>query len=276
MISNDYGLDLSRTRIMGILNITPDSFSDGGKFLQLDNALAQAGEMEAAGAGIIDIGGESSRPGAPAVSETEELSRVLPVIQAIRRRRSAILLSIDTCKARVAEEALRLGANWINDISGMRFDPEMSEVVKKRDCPVVIMHMLGTPQTMQLNPCYHDVIAELHIFFSERIQFLNSLGIRKIILDPGIGFGKRLEDNLLILKKLETFKCYGYPLLVGTSRKSFIGTVTGRTVADRLSGTLATIAWSVARGVSIIRTHDVAEASDAIKLIDSIISAGST
>ena len=273
MSSNDYGLDLSRTRIMGILNVTPDSFSDGGKFLHPDQALAQAAAMEAAGAGIIDIGGESSRPGAPAVSETEELNRVLPVIQGIRRR-SAVLLSIDTCKARVAEEALRLGVNWINDISGMRFDPEMSEVAQKRNCPVVIMHMLGTPQTMQLNPHYHDVIAELHMFFSERVQFLNSQGIRKIILDPGIGFGKRPEDNLLILKKLETFKCYGYPLLIGTSRKSFIGTVTGRTVEDRLAGTLATIAWSVARGVSIVRTHDVAEASDAIKLIDSIMSSG--
>jgi len=271
MIANDYGLDLSRARIMGILNVTPDSFSDGGKFLHPDQALAQAAAMEAAGAGIIDIGGESSRPGAPAVSETEELNRVLPVIQGIRRR-SAVLLSIDTCKARVAEEALRLGVNWINDISGMRFDPEMSEVAQKRNCPVVIMHMLGTPQTMQLNPHYHDVIAELHMFFSERVQFLNSQGIRKIILDPGIGFGKRPEDNLLILKKLETFKCYGYPLLIGTSRKSFIGTVTGRTVEDRLAGTLATIAWSVARGVSIVRTHDVAEASDAIKLIDSIMS----
>ena len=273
MSSNDYGLDLSRTRIMGILNVTPDSFSDGGKFLHPDQAVAQAAAMEAAGAGIIDIGGESSRPGAPAVSETEELNRVLPVIQGIRRR-SAVLLSIDTCKARVAEEALRLGVNWINDISGMRFDPEMSEVAQKRNCPVVIMHMLGTPQTMQLNPHYHDVIAELHMFFSERIQSLNSRGIRKIILDPGIGFGKRPEDNLLILKKLETFKCYGYPLLIGTSRKSFIGTVTGRTVEDRLAGTLATIAWSVARGVSIVRTHDVAEASDAIKLIDSIMSSG--
>jgi len=271
MIANDYGLDLSRARIMGILNVTPDSFSDGGKFLHPDQAVAQAAAMEAAGAGIIDIGGESSRPGAPAVSETEELNRVLPVIQGIRRR-SAVLLSIDTCKARVAEEALRLGVNWINDISGMRFDPEMSEVAQKRNCPVVIMHMLGTPQTMQLNPHYHDVIAELHMFFSERVQFLNSQGIRKIILDPGIGFGKRPEDNLLILKKLETFKCYGYPLLIGTSRKSFIGTVTGRTVEDRLAGTLATIAWSVARGVSIVRTHDVAEASDAIKLIDSIMS----
>ncbi len=274
MISNDYGLDFSRTRIMGILNVTPDSFSDGGKFLHPDQALAHVAAMEAAGAGIIDIGGESSRPGAPAVSETEELNRVLPVIQAVRRR-SAVLLSIDTCKARVAEEALRLGVNWINDISGMRFDPAMSEVAQKRDCPVVIMHMLGTPQTMQLDPHYHDLIAELHMFFSERIQFLTSQGIRKIILDPGIGFGKRPEDNLLILKKLETFKCYGYPLLIGTSRKSFIGTVTGRSVEDRLAGTLATIAWSVARGVSIVRTHDVAEASDAIKLIDSIMSSGS-
>jgi dihydropteroate synthase len=275
MISNDYGLDFSRTRIMGILNVTPDSFSDGGKFLQLDDALAQAGALEAAGAGIIDIGGESSRPGAPAVSQTEELNRVLPVIQAIRRR-STVPLSIDTCKAPVAEEALRLGVNWVNDISGLRFDPEMGDVAKKWDCPVVIMHMLGTPQTMQLNPYYQDVIAELHIFFSERIQFLNSRGIRKIILDPGIGFGKRVEDNLLILKKLETFKCYGYPLLIGTSRKSFIGAVTGRTVADRMAGTLATITWSVARGVSIVRTHDVTEASDAVKLIDSIMTAGST
>jgi len=260
---------------MGVLNITPDSFSDGGRFLDPQQALQQAGKMEKAGAAIIDIGGESSRPGAPAVSEQEESDRVLPVIAALRRN-SAVPLSIDTCKARVAEEALRLGVNWVNDISGMRLDPQMSLVVKKWNCPVVVMHMLGTPQTMQVDPHYHDVIAELHIFFSERIQYLTARGIRKIILDPGIGFGKRLEDNLVILRRMETFKCYGYPLLVGTSRKSFIGTVTGRNVEERMAGTLASIAWSVAAGVSIVRTHDVAEASDAMKVLAGIMTAGST
>jgi dihydropteroate synthase len=176
----------------------------------------------------------------------------------------------------VAEESLRRGVNWVNDISALRFDQAMSGVVKKWDCPVVLMHMLGTPQTMQLNPHYQDLLAELHVFFTERLQFLNAQGIRKIILDPGIGFGKRLEDNLVILKRLDTFRRYGYPLLIGTSRKSFIGTVTGKPVENRLAGTLSTIAWSVTRGVSIVRTHDVAAARDTIKMIENIMAANAT
>jgi dihydropteroate synthase len=268
----NYQIDFNIPRIMGILNITPDSFSDGGKYLEIDHALDRARHLEQEGADIIDIGGESTRPGAGTVSDTEELRRVLPVIAAIRSR-SSILMSIDTYKARVAEEALQHGVNWINDISGLRFDQEMVRVVKKWDCPVVVMHMLGSPQTMQVNPYYQNVIMDLHAFFTERIQCLNALGITKIILDPGIGFGKRLEDNFLILKYLDSFKRYGYPLLLGTSRKSFIGTVTGRAVEDRLAGTLATIAWSVVQGASVVRTHDVAAARDTVKMIDRIITA---
>jgi dihydropteroate synthase len=269
MVDTDYGLTFEKPRIMGILNVTPDSFSDGGKFLQTDNAVEHAIKMAAEGADIIDIGGESSRPGANSVSEAEELNRVLPVIEAIRKR-SAILLSVDTYKSRVAEEALRLGVNWVNDISGMRMDRDMPRVVKKWDCPIVLMHMLGVPSTMQVNPQYHDVMADLHLFFSERIQYFTNQGIKKIVLDPGIGFGKRLQDNLLILKQVQAFKRYGYPLMIGTSRKSFIGSVTGRTIENRLAGTLATITWSVAQGVSIIRTHEVAATYDVVNMISRI------
>jgi len=269
MIDADYGLTFDKSRIMGILNVTPDSFSDGGKYLQREAAVEQAFRMEAEGADIIDIGGESSRPGATPISETEELNRILPVITEIRKR-STILLSVDTYKARVANEALQYGVNWVNDISALRMDPDMHRVVKKWDCPVVLMHMLGDPSTMQVNPYYQHVLADLHAFFSERIQYSISCGIKKIILDPGIGFGKRLEDNLLILKRLDTFRQYGYPLLIGTSRKSFIGTITGRKVEDRSAGTLATIGWSVAQGVSIVRTHEVAAAYDTLNLIHSI------
>lgn len=260
---------------MGILNITPDSFSDGGLFLETEKAVQRAVQLETEGADIIDIGGESTRPGAGAVSESEELHRVIPVIEAIRNR-SSIVLSIDTYKARVADEALQHGANWVNDISGLRFDWNMVQVVKKHDCPVVVMHMLGTPQTMQVNPSYQDVVKDLHAFFEERIKFLSAQGVSKIILDPGIGFGKRLEDNLVILRHLDSFRRYGYPLLVGTSRKSFIGTITGKAVEDRSAGTLATVAWSVAQGASVVRTHDVAGARDAIKMIERIIAIPTT
>jgi dihydropteroate synthase len=262
-------LDLNDIRIMGILNVTPDSFSDGGQFLDVDRAVSRALQMVEEGAYIIDVGGESSRPGADPVSEKEELSRVLPVIKGIREK-SQILLSIDTYKSGVAEQALQAGVSIINDISGLRSDPGMINVAKDFDCPVVVMHMKGTPRTMQKNPSYLDVCQEVNDFFNERIEFLGKNGITKIILDPGIGFGKRLEDNLTLIRCCETFKQFGLPVLVGTSRKSFLGLITGRPEDQRLAGTLATIQPLVQQGVNILRVHDVQETKDFLKVIEAL------
>jgi dihydropteroate synthase len=262
-------LDLNDIRIMGILNVTPDSFSDGGQFLDVVRAVSHALQMVEEGAYIIDVGGESSRPGADPVSEKEELSRVLPVIKGIREK-SQILLSIDTYKSGVAQQVLQAGANIINDISGLRSDPGMINVAKDFDCPVVVMHMKGTPRTMQKNPSYHDVCQEVNDFFNERIEFLGKNGITKIILDPGIGFGKRLEDNLTLIRCCETFKQFGLPVLVGTSRKSFLGLITGRPEDQRLAGTLATVQSLVQKGVNILRVHDVQETKDFLKVIKAL------
>jgi len=254
---------------MGILNITPDSFSDGGQFLDVSRAVAHALQMEKDGADIIDIGGESSRPGADPVSEKEELARVLPVIKGIREK-SHILLSIDTYKSGVAKRALKAGVSLINDISGLRSDPEMINVAKDFDCPVVVMHMKGTPRTMQKNPSYGDVCREVDEFFYERIESLIKNGITKIILDPGIGFGKRPEDNLNLIRGCNIFSHHGLPLLVGPSRKSFIGLITDRPEDQRLAGTLATVQPLVQQGVNILRVHDVRETIDFLKVMTSI------
>jgi dihydropteroate synthase len=254
---------------MGILNVTPDSFSDGGRFLDVDKAISHALQMEQDGADIIDVGGESSRPGADPVSEKEELSRVLPVIEGIREK-SQILISIDTYKSGVAERALQAGANWINDISGLRSDPEMAGVAKDFDCPVVVMHMKGTPKTMQENPTYEDVCQEVTNFFEERIAVLGQHGIKKVILDPGIGFGKRLEDNLTLIRCCDIFQQHGLPVLTGPSRKSFIGMITGRPEDQRLAGTLATIQTLVQKGVNILRVHDVRETRDTLKVMNAL------
>ena len=261
--------DLNSTRIMGVLNVTPDSFSDGGRFLDTDDAIFHALQMEQDGADIIDIGGESSRPGADPVSEKEELSRVLPVIEGIRKK-SQILLSVDTYKSAVAARALLAGANYINDISGLRSDPEMSNVVKDFDCPVVIMHMKGTPKTMQKNPSYDNVCKEVNEFFKERIEKLGRNGITNIILDPGIGFGKRLEDNLTLIRCSDSFRQHGLPVLVGASRKSFIGMITGQSEERRLAGTLATVQVLVQKGVNILRVHDVNETRDFLQVLDAL------
>lgn len=263
------GLDLSSIRIMGILNVTPDSFSDGGRFLDVNKAISHTLQMEQDGANIIDVGGESSRPGADPVSEKEELSRVLPVIEGIREK-SQILISIDTYKSGVAERALQAGANWINDISGLRSDPEMAGVAKDFDCPVVVMHMKGTPKTMQENPTYEDVCQEVTDFFEERIAVLGQHGIKKVILDPGIGFGKRLEDNLTLIGCCDIFQQHGLPVLTGPSRKSFIGMITGRAEDQRLAGSLATIQTLVQKGVNILRVHDVRETRDTLKVINAL------
>jgi dihydropteroate synthase len=264
-----YGVSFSRPLIMGIVNVTPDSFSDGGRFLSPDQAIEQALRLEEQGADIIDVGGESSRPGSDPVSQEEELNRVIPVIRGFRKKTDTII-SIDTYKAAVADQALREGANWINDISGLCFDPAMVEIAQKWGCPVVVMHMQGKPKTMQQNPSYLDVISELLDFFHERIEYLYKRGIKKLILDPGIGFGKRLEDNLNILRHLEQFKVFALPVLIGTSRKSFIGAITGQPIEKRLAGSLTSQLWSVLHGVQIIRTHDVAATKDSIEIINAI------
>jgi len=264
-------LFLKRPVVMGILNATPDSFSDGGEHLGVDKALKRAEEMLSEGAQIIDIGGESTRPGAPRVEEEEEIKRVIPIIREIRKRLGdSFFISVDTYKARVAELALKEGADIVNDISGLSFDKRMAEVVADFSCPVVIMHIKGTPQTMQINPSYEDVIGEIYSYFEERMEFALKSGIEreKIILDPGIGFGKRVEDNLCILKRLSEFKSLGRPILVGASRKSFIGKLLGiEEPKERLAGSLAAAAKAALSGAKIIRAHDVKETEELLSLL---------
>ena len=252
--------------------MTPDSFSDGGKFLDVDRAAAHAREMAQAGADIIDVGGESSRPGAPPVSAEEELRRVLPVVERLRD----LVVSVDTTKAVVAEKALAAGARIVNDISALQFDPRMAEIVRDAGAGVVLMHMQGKPQTMQQEPRYDDVVMEVSSFLVERIAFAEVRGLKKtqIAVDPGIGFGKTVEDNLRLLAHLDEFSSLGCPLLVGTSRKSFIGKVLGDGTSheadSRLWGTAGTVAWAVAHGARILRVHDVAEMSDVVRMMEAI------
>ncbi|MCM8779055.1 MAG: dihydropteroate synthase [Candidatus Omnitrophica bacterium] len=272
--AGDYLLDLGkRTYLMGILNVTPDSFSDGGKFYNKPGeALSHALRMEEEGADIIDIGGESTRPGARPVSEDEELRRVIPVIK-ILNKRLKIPISIDTRKARVAKEAIEAGASMVNDVSGLRYDPEMKKVLAKYSLPVVIMHMKGTPETMQKKPEYKNLISEIIDYFKKSIKLAKDAGIREgeIIIDPGIGFGKTVEHNLIILKNLYQFKILGYPILVGTSRKSFIGKVLNLDVDKRLPGTIASCVLAILNGANLLRVHDIKEVKQAVKLIEAII-----
>jgi dihydropteroate synthase len=258
---------------MGILNVTPDSFSDGGHHMALDSAITHSLGMIEYGVDIIDIGGESSRPGAEPVSADEELARVMPVISALRRR-SDIPISIDTYKATVAEQALEAGADIVNDISALRMDARIGDVVSRSGAPVIMMHMLGTPLTMQQNPQYDNCVEEIIAFFRERIAFCEQKGIRRdrLILDPGIGFGKRLEDNLAILAGLGKFSEFGLPILVGASRKWFIGQVhkAGQSASERLGGSIAAALVAVERGADIVRVHDVAETVEALRVLGAI------
>lgn len=263
-----------RTLLMGILNVTPDSFSDGGRFMDPREAVAQGLRMLEEGADILDVGGESSRPGADPVPEEEEKGRVLPVIERLARERRA-LISVDTMKKGVAEGALRAGARIINDISAMRADPEMAKFAARSKAGVVIMHMQGDPRTMQLNPSYRDVVGEISSFLAERGRVAQESGVaaEAIVYDPGIGFGKTVEHNAEIIRRLAEFKALGRPLLVGPSRKSFIGRLLGDFPADRrLEGTAAAIAVCIAGGAAIVRVHDVsamarvARVADAFKL----------
>ncbi len=255
--------------LMGILNVTPDSFSDGGQFLNTNKAVDHALKMVEEGAEIIDIGGESTRPGAEKITVEEELERVIPVIGELREQ-SRIFISIDTYKARVASQAIKEGADIVNDISGGRFDSGMISVIEQHRCPFIAMHIKGTPKNMQKEPHYEDVVFEIYQYFEERIEALWDACDGRIILDPGIGFGKRFEDNLKLLRDLQDFTLLGQPLLVGTSRKSFIGQILQNEVDERLCGSLGTFAWSVLHGADLIRVHDVRAARDAISMVNAI------
>jgi len=262
-----------KTFIMGILNVTPDSFSDGGKFYDTERAVEQALIMQEEGADIIDIGGESSRPGAKPVSPDVELSRVLPVLKAIVKK-TKVIVSIDTIKATVAEEALSEGAEMVNDVSALRGDPKMAPLLAKEKVPVVLMHMRGTtPQSMQANIHYRNLISEIIEFLTERISFAQASGIThsRIIIDPGIGFGKSIEkDNFTILKHLEKFKSLGKPILVGPSRKAFLGNLLNLPVSDREEATAAAVAVAVMNGANIVRVHDIKKIKQVIRVADAI------
>jgi len=265
-------LDMGRrTLLMGVLNVTPDSFSDGGKYIDAEAATAHGVELAREGADIIDIGGESTRPGARPVSAQEEKERVLPVIRGLRRALS-IPLSIDTYKADVAQAALGEGADIVNDISALRFDPRMASLVAGEKVPVVLMHMQGTPQTMQQRPFYRDVLQEVKDFLLGRIRFALESGVSRdrIIIDPGLGFGKELEHNLALLGGLSALASLGCPLLVGPSRKAFIGKLLEAGPEDRLEGSLAAAVVAVLGGSNIIRMHDVREARRALRIVDGI------
>jgi len=268
-----YDLDLSKkTHIMGILNITPDSFSDGGIHFDTSHAVDHALRMIDDGADIIDIGGESTRPGSEPVPLDEELRRTLPVIEALTGKIS-VPISIDTYKSPVAIRALEAGASMVNDISGMRFDPEMSKVISRFKVPVVIMHIKGTPKNMQVNPTYEALIPEIMDYFRSSIRLAVKSGIPEhmLILDPGIGFGKTFEHNLEIMNNLEQFSLLEKPLLVGPSRKAFLGKILGGLPPqERLEGTAASVAISIIKGAHIVRVHDVREMVRVAKVADAI------
>jgi dihydropteroate synthase len=261
-----------RTRIMGILNVTPDSFSDGGRFHNFDAAVAQAEKMAEEGADIIDIGGESTRPGSDPVTLEEEAERVLPVIEHISKNLS-VPISIDTCKAEIARRALDAGAEIVNDVSSLRFDEEMVEVVRASKCPVILMHMLGTPKTMQKSPAYDALMPEIISFLSERVEFAVKQGVafEQLIIDPGVGFGKTVEHNLEILLRLKQLRALSRPILIGPSRKSTIGEVLEVPAHDRVEGTAAAVALGIANGAHIVRVHDVKEITRVAKMADAIM-----
>lgn len=257
---DDWMRNRDRVLVMGVLNVTPDSFFDGGQHMTTKAAVNHALEMVRDGADVVDVGGESSRPGAAPVPGEVELSRVVPVITGIRES-SDVLISVDTTKSQVARAALAAGADIVNDISALRFDPEMGPLIAEADAYVVLMHMQGTPRTMQENPTYSDPVEEIKEFFSARMEAAVRAGIpeERIILDPGIGFGKRLEHNLAILRGIGSFLELGAPVLIGLSRKSFLGELLGLPPAERLVGTVAANAIAVRNGADIIRVHDVKE-----------------
>jgi dihydropteroate synthase len=258
-----------RTLVMGVINTTPDSFSDGGSFDTLEKARTRALEMEKAGADIIDIGGESTRPGAEPLPLKEELRRTVPLIESLAGE-LGVPISIDTYKSEVAARALNAGASILNDISALRFDEALAPLAAERGVPVILMHMQGEPRGMQENPQYEDVVGDISRFLRERAAAAIEAGIsrEKLLVDPGIGFGKTVEHNLEILRRIEEFHSLSYPLVLGTSRKRFIGSVLDRPVDRRLLGTAATVAFAVARGVDVVRVHDVEEMVEVVRMAD--------
>jgi len=257
---------------MGIVNVTPDSFSDGGKFYRTDSAINHALEMINDGADIIDVGGESSRPGAKKISIDEELDRIIPVIKGIRLISPNVLISIDTTKSVVAENAISVGANIVNDISGLAFDPDMVQIASKLKIPIVIMHMKGIPENMQDNPCYNNIIFDIKLFFKNQINLAIEAGVKKenIILDPGIGFGKTVEHNFIIINKLNEFCEFDIPLLIGPSRKSFIGITLDLPVENRFEGTAAVTTAGILNGARIIRVHNVKKIKRIVAITEKI------
>ena len=262
---------LHRTLIMGVVNVTPDSFSDGGLFLATECAVEHAKRLVEEGADIVDVGGESSRPGSDPVTEEEELNRVGPVVTALVKNLN-VPISIDTYKPRTADRCLDLGATMVNDITGLRC-ADMRQVVARHDVPAVIMHMKGEPKTMQQNPSYGDVVSDVKDFLSRRALAAEQSGVRQVVIDPGIGFGKTVAHNMTLLRRLSEFKELPYPVLIGVSRKSSIGQITGAPVDERLPGTLAATAIAVLNGADVVRVHDVKECRQAVQIAEAIRSA---
>ena len=268
----DRTLDLTKPRVMGIVNVTPDSFSDGGRFATTEAAVAHARELLRQGADLLDVGGESTRPGSQPIPLEEELARVVPVVAELARS-CDVPLSVDTCKAEVARQALAAGAHVVNDVTALRGDPAMAEVVRAGSAGVVLMHMQGTPATMQIAPSYEDVVAEVTAFLDARLQAAKDLGIaaERVVLDPGIGFGKTSEHNLRLLSGLHHLGRLGRPVLLGVSRKGFLGRLLGRSVDERLAGSLAVVCHALARkAVQVVRVHDVAATRDAIEVFSAL------
>lgn len=267
----DKTLDLSSPCIMGILNATPDSFSDGGAFNEVESALGRIGLMVSQGASVIDIGGESTRPGSEPVIEEEELRRVLPILEKAIPKFPGTLFSIDTTKYRVAEEALKLGTHFVNDISGLQKEPRFVDLCLQYNAGYIMMHSQGNPKTMQEDPTYDDVVQDVYDFFEQQLNYVHEQGLDKVIIDPGIGFGKTLDHNLKLLANLEKFTQLGQPILIGASRKSMLGAILNdRPVDERVTGTVAAHYHAMMQGANIIRVHDVKEAHDSLLVYKAI------
>lgn len=264
-------LDLSRPKIMGILNVTPDSFFDGGEFKSEFSALDRIAEMVREGADIIDVGGESTRPGSDPVTVSEELKRVIPILEQALPEFQDCFFSIDTTKFEVAESALKLGVHIINDVSGLEKEPRFTELCSRYEAGYILMHSQGDPKTMQKNPQYDDVIEDISIFFRKQLKQLEDTGVKDIVLDPGIGFGKTLAHNLEIISNLDKLTGFGYPLMAGASRKSMIGQILkGRPVNERLTGTIAIHYHCLLKGAKLLRVHDVKEAKDSVQIFNAV------
>jgi len=253
--------------------VTPDSFSDGGRFIDTDIAVDHAIKMIDEGAHIIDIGGESTRPGSVPITEIDECERILPVIESIKKISTKVIISVDTYKASVAKKAIEAGADIVNDISGLTFDPDMISLLSGKDIPVIIMHINGKPKTMQKNPVYDNLIEDIKFFLHQQSKIAEKAGIKKnhIILDPGIGFGKTFEHNFTLLRRLDEICSLGYPVMIGPSRKAFIGDALDLPIDERIEGTIATIVAGIINGAKIVRVHDVKEVSRAVKITEKII-----